>query len=109
MTHLDEYNFLISGFEDKEKEGKAEEPSKDDIKPVHEEPEYPELQKEVEEKTKKKNETTVNEDKVVNKTEKTEKEKKAVIVTLKEPIKAIEVKLGPQILSGDKLTESREK
>ncbi|XP_076178749.1 hypoxia up-regulated Grp170 co-chaperone protein isoform X2 [Ptiloglossa arizonensis] len=97
------------GFEDKEKEGKAEEPSKDDIKPVHEEPEYPELQKEVEEKTKKKNETTVNEDKVVNKTEKTEKEKKAVIVTLKEPIKAIEVKLGPQILSGDKLTESREK
>ncbi|XP_017791456.1 PREDICTED: hypoxia up-regulated protein 1 isoform X2 [Habropoda laboriosa] len=99
------------GSEDKDKEGKTEEPLKEDIKPVHEEPEYPELQKETEDKTKKKNESTITEDKMVNKTEKVEKEKekKATIVTIKEPIKADEVKLGPQILSGSKLLESRDK
>ncbi|XP_034183489.1 hypoxia up-regulated Grp170 co-chaperone protein isoform X2 [Osmia lignaria lignaria] len=97
------------GSEDKE--GKAEEPLKEDIKPVHEEPEYPDLQKETEDKTKKKNETTTTEDKATNKTEKVEKEKekKATIVTIKEPIKAEEIKLGSQILSGDKLVESRDK
>ncbi|XP_029040546.2 hypoxia up-regulated protein 1 isoform X2 [Osmia bicornis bicornis] len=97
------------GSEDKE--GKAEEPLKEDIKPVHEESEYPDLQKETEDKTKKKNETTTTEDKATNKTEKVEKEKekKATIVTIKEPIKAKEIKLGSQILSGDKLVESRDK
>ncbi|XP_029040545.2 hypoxia up-regulated protein 1 isoform X1 [Osmia bicornis bicornis] len=100
---------LFAGSEDKE--GKAEEPLKEDIKPVHEESEYPDLQKETEDKTKKKNETTTTEDKATNKTEKVEKEKekKATIVTIKEPIKAKEIKLGSQILSGDKLVESRDK
>ncbi|XP_053978834.1 hypoxia up-regulated protein 1 isoform X2 [Hylaeus volcanicus] len=97
------------GSEDKDKEAKVVENLKEDVKPVHEESEYPEMQKEADDKTKKKNESTVTEDKVANKTEKTEKEKKATIVTIKEPIKAIEDKLGPQILSGDKLTVSREK
>ncbi|XP_015428864.1 PREDICTED: hypoxia up-regulated protein 1 [Dufourea novaeangliae] len=100
---------LFAGSEDKDKEGKAEESMKEDVKPVHEETEYPELQKEAEDQTKKKNESTVTEDKATNKTEKAEKEKKSTIVTIKEPIKAEEVKLGSQILSGDKLTESREK
>nr|XP_031825896.1 hypoxia up-regulated protein 1 isoform X1 [Nomia melanderi] len=100
---------LFAGSEDKDKETKTEESSKEDVKPVHEEPEYPEIQKESEDKTKKKNESAVTEDKTANKTEKTEKEKKSTIVTIKEPIKAEEVKWGPQILSGDKLTESREK
>ncbi|XP_053978833.1 hypoxia up-regulated protein 1 isoform X1 [Hylaeus volcanicus] len=100
---------LFAGSEDKDKEAKVVENLKEDVKPVHEESEYPEMQKEADDKTKKKNESTVTEDKVANKTEKTEKEKKATIVTIKEPIKAIEDKLGPQILSGDKLTVSREK
>lgn len=47
--------------------------------------------------------------KIVNKTEKIEKEKKATIVTIKEPIKADEIKLGSQILSGDKLVKSQAK
>lgn len=97
------------GSEDKDKEGKVEEQLKEDIKPVHEELEYPESQKEAEDKANKKNETTVTEDKTANKTEKAEKEKKSTIVTVKEPIKADEAKLGPQILSGDKLLESRAK
>ncbi|XP_033331582.2 hypoxia up-regulated Grp170 co-chaperone protein isoform X2 [Megalopta genalis] len=94
---------------DKDKETKPEEPLKEDVKPVHEEPEYPEVPKEAEDKMKKKNETTSAEDKTANKTEKIEKEKKSTIITIKEPIKAEEIKLGPQILSGDKLAESREK
>ncbi|XP_017876519.1 hypoxia up-regulated protein 1 isoform X2 [Ceratina calcarata] len=99
------------GSEDKDKEEKTEESSKEDVKPVHEEQEYPELEKETEDKLKKKNESTITEDKIANKTEKVEKEKekKSTIVTIKEPIKAEEIKLGPQILSGDKLAESREK
>ncbi|XP_076246856.1 hypoxia up-regulated Grp170 co-chaperone protein isoform X2 [Calliopsis andreniformis] len=100
------------GSEDKTKEGKIDEPLKEDVKPVHEEPEYTESQKEADDKANKKNDTTITEDKVANKTEKTEKiekEKKSTIVTVKEPIKAEEIKLGPQILSGDKLAESREK
>lgn len=100
---------LFAGSEDKE--GKAEKPVKEDVKPVHEEPEYPESQKEAEDKTKKQNETTNTEDKAANKTDKVEKEKekKATIVTIKEPIKADEIKLGSQILFGDKLAESRDK
>lgn len=59
---------------------------------------------------KKKNDSMVTEDnKIVNKTEKIEKEKKATIVTIKEPIKADEIKLGSQILSGDKLVKSQAK
>ncbi|XP_060818511.1 hypoxia up-regulated protein 1 isoform X2 [Bombus pascuorum] len=100
---------LFAGSEDKD--GKTEESLKEDTKPVHEEPEYSDLKKEPEDKTKKKNESTVAEDKTVNKTEKVEKEKekKPTIITIKEPIKADEIKLGSQILSGNKLVESREK
>lgn len=101
---------LFAGLEDKE--GKSEEPLKEDIKPVHEESEYSELQKETEDKMKKKNDSMITEDnKIVNKTEKIEKEKekKATIVTIKEPIKADEIKLGSQILSGDKLVKSQAK
>ncbi|PBC29585.1 Hypoxia up-regulated protein [Apis cerana cerana] len=101
---------LFAGLEDKE--GKSEESLKEDIKPVHEESEYSELQKETEDKMKKKNDSMVTEDnKIVNKTEKIEKEKekKATIVTIKEPIKADEIKLGSQILSGDKLVKSQAK
>lgn len=76
---------------------------------MHEEPEYSESTKETEEKEKKKSETKVNEDKTANKTEKADKEKKATIVQIKEPIISEEIKLGPQILSGEKLAESREK
>ncbi|XP_012543156.1 hypoxia up-regulated protein 1 isoform X2 [Monomorium pharaonis] len=94
---------------EKETEEKTEEPPKEDIKPVHEEPEFSEPTKETEEKEKKKSEAKVNEDKAVNKTEKADKEKKATIVQIKEPIGSKEVKLGSQILSGEKLTESLDK
>lgn len=92
---------------EKETVEKAEELPKEDIKPVHEEKES-EPTKETDEKEKKKNEK-VNEDKAANKTEKADKEKKATIVQIKEPISAEEVKLGSQILSGEKLAESRDK
>lgn len=77
---------------------------------MHEEPEFSEQKetKEAEEE-KKKNETKVNENKAANKTEKTDKEKKATIVQIKEPIRSEETKLGSQILSGEKLVESRDK
>ena len=69
------------------------------------------MQKEPEDKTKKKNESMITEDKTINKTEKVEKEKekKATVVTIKEPIKADEIKLGSQILSGNKFVDSQEK
>lgn len=62
---------MIWGSEDKDKdkEGKVEEPVKEDVKPVHEESEYSESQKETEDKASKKNETTeekVTEDKAAN-------------------------------------------
>ncbi|XP_018305363.1 hypoxia up-regulated protein 1 isoform X3 [Mycetomoellerius zeteki] len=94
---------------EKETVEKTEEPPKEDIKPVHEEPEFSESTKETDEKEKKKSETKVNEDKTANKTEKADKEKKATIVQIKEPISSKEVKLGSLILSGEKLTESRDK
>lgn len=81
---------------------------KEDVKPVHEDPEYPEQPKDTEEKTKKKNETKLNEDKAKNKTEKIDKEKK-FIVQIKEPIGSNEIKLGSQILSGEKFAQSRDK
>jgi len=76
---------------------------------VHEESEFSESTKETDEKEKKKSETKVNEDKAANKTEKIDKEKKATIVQIKEPISSKEIKLGSQILSGEKLAESRDK
>ncbi|XP_018353991.1 PREDICTED: hypoxia up-regulated protein 1 isoform X3 [Trachymyrmex septentrionalis] len=94
---------------EKETVEKTEEPPKEDIKPVHEEPEFSESTKETDEKEKKKSETKVNEEKTANKTEKADKEKKATIVQIKEPISSKEVKLGSQILSDEKLTETRDK
>ncbi|XP_008207113.1 hypoxia up-regulated protein 1 isoform X1 [Nasonia vitripennis] len=99
---------LFSGSNDKEPE-KVEEPPKEDIKPVHEEPEYPGLKKEAEEKAKANNDSKPTEEKAENKTEKADKEKKPTIVTIKEPIEAKELKLGPQMLSNDKLATSQEK
>ncbi|XP_071555809.1 hypoxia up-regulated protein 1 isoform X2 [Temnothorax nylanderi] len=94
---------------EKETADKAEESPKEDIKPVHEEPEFSDSTKETDEKEKKKSETKVNEDKAANKTEKADKEKKATIVQIKEPISSEEIKLGSLILSGEKLGESRDK
>lgn len=101
----------ISGSEDKETVEKVEEPVKENIKPVHEEPEYPELKKETEDKEKepKKNETKPTEDKTTNKTEKADKEKKPTIVTLKEPIVSEETKFGPLPLEESQFTKSLEK
>ncbi|XP_058809173.1 hypoxia up-regulated protein 1 isoform X2 [Phymastichus coffea] len=85
-------------------------PPKDDIRPVYEEPdEYPEPKKESDEKAKAENETKSPEGQTENKTEKIEKEIKPTIVTLKEPIKAHEDKLGPKTLSEDKFLVSKEK
>ncbi|KAG5320504.1 HYOU1 protein, partial [Pseudoatta argentina] len=101
--------FFAGSSLEKETVEKTEEPPKEDIKPVHEEPEFLESTKETDEKEKKKSETKVNEEKIANKTEKAHKEKKATIVQIKEPISSKEVKLGSQILSGEKLTETRDK
>ncbi|XP_011068258.1 PREDICTED: hypoxia up-regulated protein 1 isoform X1 [Acromyrmex echinatior] len=101
--------FFAGSSLEKETVEKTEEPPKEDIKPVHEEPEFLESTKETDEKEKKKSETKVNEEKTANKTEKADKEKKATIVQIKEPISSKEVKLGSQILSGEKLTETRDK
>lgn len=76
---------------------------------MHEESEFSESPKETDEKEKKKSETKVNEDKAANKTEKADKEKKSTIIQIKEPISSKEVKLGSQILSGEKLTESQDR
>ncbi|KYN20182.1 PREDICTED: hypoxia up-regulated protein 1 isoform X2 [Trachymyrmex cornetzi] len=101
--------FFAGSSLEKETVEKTEEPPKEDVKPVHEEPEFAESTKETDEKEKKKSETKVNEEKTANKTEKVDKEKKATIVQIKEPISSKEVKLGSQILSGEKLTETRDK
>ena len=79
------------------------------MKPVHEEPEYPGLKKEAEEKDKKENETKPVEEKTTNKTENAEKDKKPTIITLKEPIKAKETKFGSLPLEGEKLVISHSK
>ncbi|XP_066603454.1 hypoxia up-regulated protein 1 [Prorops nasuta] len=101
---------LFAGSENKETDGKVEDQPKEDVKPVHEDSEYPRLQKEGEDsKTEKKNETKYPEESKMNKTEKMEKDKKPTIVTIKEPINAKEEKLGPQILAGEKYQESLEK
>lgn len=100
--------FSSTGSDDKESE-KIEESSKEDVKPVHEEPDYPGLQKEADEKAKK-NETKQTEDKSSNKTEKAApKEKTPTIVTVKEPINAAETILTCKNLEGDALFSSREK
>lgn len=116
INHLDLYRekhvklqrLCLVGSNEKESTEKAEESPKEDIKPVHEEAEYPELSKETEEKAKK-NETKLNEDKAGNKTEKVDKEKKAAVVQIKEPISSIETKLGSQMLSSEKFAESQDK
>ncbi|XP_024943905.1 hypoxia up-regulated protein 1 isoform X2 [Cephus cinctus] len=100
---------LFAGSEDKGQGDKVEELPKEDIKPVHEQQDYPGQQKEAEENAKKKNDTKSSEDKPTNKTEKSDKEKKLTVVTIKEPITAEEIKLGSQPLAGEKLLESREK
>ncbi|XP_012274717.1 hypoxia up-regulated protein 1 isoform X2 [Orussus abietinus] len=97
------------GSEEKAPAGKAEEQPKDEAKPVHEEPDYPGLQKEVDEKTKKRNDSKSTEEKIQQKTEKADKEKKPSVITIKEHFDVKEIKMGSQILSGDKLKESREK
>ncbi|XP_011252679.1 hypoxia up-regulated protein 1 isoform X1 [Camponotus floridanus] len=100
--------FFAGASHEQEPSEKTEETPKEDIKPVHEEPESSEP-KESEEKEKKKNDTKVDENKASNKTEKADQEKKSTIIQIKEPINSNEIKLGSQILSGTKLTESREK
>lgn len=100
---------FFAGSQEQEPSEKMEETPKEDIKPVHEEPESPELPKESEEKEKKKNDTKIDENKTSNKTEKADQEKKSTIIQIKEPINSNEIKLGSQILSGKKLTESQEK
>ncbi|XP_051164816.1 hypoxia up-regulated protein 1 isoform X3 [Leptopilina boulardi] len=97
------------GSEDKETVEKVEEPLKENIKPVHEEPEYPGLKKEADEKEKKKNDTKPAEDKSTNKTEKVDKEKKPTIITLKEPIDTEEIKFGPLPLEENQFITSLEK
>lgn len=81
---------------------------KEDIKPVHEEPESAEPPKDAEDKIKK-NDTKPSEEKATNKTEKLDKEKKSTIIQIKEPIASKEVIIGPTILSGESLVNSREK
>ncbi|XP_014608024.1 PREDICTED: hypoxia up-regulated protein 1 [Polistes canadensis] len=100
---------LFAGSDNKEKDETTEEPPKENIKPVHEESEYPDSQKETEDKSQSKNQTKLNEGKAGNKTEKSEKEKKPVIVTIKEPIKAEEIILGSKTLDEKKFSESIEK
>ncbi|XP_050460743.1 hypoxia up-regulated protein 1 isoform X1 [Cataglyphis hispanica] len=100
---------FFAGSPEQEPSEKTEEAPKEDVKPVHEEPESPEPSKDTEEKEKKKNETKMDEDKAPNKTEKANKEKKSTIIQIKEPISSNEIKLGSQILSGKKLAEVREK
>ncbi|KAI4497421.1 hypothetical protein M0802_007432 [Mischocyttarus mexicanus] len=100
---------LFAGSDNKEKDEITEEPPKENIKPIQEEPEYPDPQKETDDKSQNKNQTKLNEGKAGNKTEKSEKEKKPVIVTIKEPIKAEEIILGSKTLDEKKLSESIEK
>lgn len=76
---------------------------------MHEEPEYPGLKKEAEEKEKKKNDTKSTEDKTTNKTEKADKEKKPTIITLKEPIDSNEIKFGSLPLEETQFIKSLEK
>lgn len=99
---------FFAGSEEKETIEKAEEPLKENVKPVHEEPEYPGLKKEAEEEEKK-NDTKPAEEKATNKTEKVEKEKKPTIVIIKEPIAAEEIKFGSLPLDGEHFAISYEK
>ncbi|XP_012264301.2 hypoxia up-regulated protein 1 isoform X2 [Athalia rosae] len=97
------------GSDDKEPAEKVEEPLKEDIKPIHEEPEYPGLKKEADASAEKVNKTKSTESKQSNKTENVEKDKKPSLVTLKEPIPAAENKLGPRTLDGERLAQSVKK
>lgn len=83
---------------------KSEELLKEDVKPVHEDPEQP--AKPEDEKAKTDNETK-SDDKTSNQTE-TKVEKKPTLTVLKEPISANQDKFGPQELTGSKLEASFE-
>lgn len=101
---------LFAGSDNKERIEKTEESTKEDIKPVHEEHEYSDPpSKETEDKSQSKNQTKLNEEKAGNKTEKSEKEKKSITVTIKEPINAEEIKLGSKTLDEKKFSKSIEK
>lgn len=80
---------------------------KEDIKPVHEDPEYPGLKKETDQKEKTKNDTKPGDEKATNKTEKVEK--KPTIITIKKPIETEEVRFGSLPLEGEKFVTSHEK
>ncbi|XP_014212176.1 hypoxia up-regulated protein 1 isoform X2 [Copidosoma floridanum] len=92
--------------EKKETAEKTEDTPKDDVKPIHEEPDYPGLKKEAEEQAKA-NETKPIDEKADNKTEKASK--KPTTVLLKEPIESKVEKLGPLILSDEQFSVSKEK
>ncbi|KAL2739178.1 hypoxia up-regulated protein 1 [Vespula maculifrons] len=101
---------LFAGSDNKERIEKTEESTKEDIKPVHEEHEYSDPpSKETEDKSQSKNQTKLNEEKAGNKTEKSEKEKKPITVTIREPINAEEIKLGSKTLDEKKFSKSIEK
>lgn len=75
----------------------TEKDGKDDVKPVHEEPEDQKVEKE---DAKSKNESETKDEKPSNQTEKEdkkEKEKKATPVVMKEPIETNQVLLGPTV------------
>ncbi|CAG5099845.1 Similar to hyou1: Hypoxia up-regulated protein 1 (Danio rerio) [Cotesia congregata] len=95
---------LFSGAEETDQVEKSEEPLKEDVKPVHEDPEQP--AKPEDEKAKTDNETK-SDDKTSNQTE-TKVEKKPTLTVLKEPISANQDKFGPQELTGNKLEASFE-
>lgn len=82
---------------------------KEDVKPVTEEPETAETQ--APESEAKPTTPEPKDEKATNKTQEAEKkkEKKPTIVTLKEPIKAEEVTLGPQSLKDEELAETLQK
>ncbi|XP_033207076.1 hypoxia up-regulated protein 1 isoform X2 [Belonocnema kinseyi] len=107
LASEEEGTFSKLGSEEKETVEKVEDPVKEDIKPVHEEPEYPGLKKETDQKEKTKNETQPGDEKAANKTEKVEK--KPTIITLKKPIENEEIRFGSLPLEGEKFVTSHEK
>nr|ARK20016.1 hypoxia up-regulated protein 1 [Ampulex compressa] len=101
---------FFTGLEDKNVGDKVEDaPVKEDVKPVHENVEAQDVQKDGDDKSKKKNDTSSEDNKPANKTEKTNKDKKSTVVTIKDVIPSSEHILGPARLFGEKLTASRKK
>ncbi|KAH0539477.1 hypoxia up-regulated protein 1 [Cotesia glomerata] len=95
---------LFSGAEETDQVEKSEELLKEDVKPVHEDPEQP--AKPEDKKAKTDNETK-SDDKTSNQTE-TKVEKKPTLTVLKESISANQDKFGSQELTGSKLEASFE-